>query len=234
MRITWINAGVLQLIDFDASVSESHTSSSSVTSHPVEKGSNISDHVHHEPQKIAIQAMVSDTPIRQPGSHMGTNRGVVAALVLTQARALVPKIGGSNLIGTVLRQSFAPTPTATVLQFAEPVNRVRAVYNELTNLERNGTLVTIETSLVKYEDMVLQNITTPRDVDNSNAVTFQFDAVKIRQVSTSTVEVTSIVKKKKKKGDQSKEKVEPEGKKKSIAAKAADLLAKFSSNLGGS
>lgn len=55
----------------DASVSETHTSSANITSHPVEQGANITDHVHREPDSITIQGVISNTPTRFPEGVVG-------------------------------------------------------------------------------------------------------------------------------------------------------------------
>lgn len=55
----------------DASVSETHTSSASITSHPVESGANITDHVHREPDSITIQGVISNTSTAFPQGVVG-------------------------------------------------------------------------------------------------------------------------------------------------------------------
>ncbi len=47
----------------DATLSEVHTKTNIVTSHPVEDGSVISDHIQRQPEKIEITGLVSDSPI---------------------------------------------------------------------------------------------------------------------------------------------------------------------------
>lgn len=50
----------------DASVSEVHTTSSTITDHPVETGANITDHVHKNPDTLVITGIVTNTPTRFP------------------------------------------------------------------------------------------------------------------------------------------------------------------------
>lgn len=49
----------------DAAISESHERSASVTKHPVEKGSDFSDHIKLENDVLSVEGIVSDTPIGQ-------------------------------------------------------------------------------------------------------------------------------------------------------------------------
>jgi len=51
------------LVNFDASVSETHTKRNSVPQHPVESGKNVSDHIRQEPDEISINGIVTDHPI---------------------------------------------------------------------------------------------------------------------------------------------------------------------------
>jgi hypothetical protein len=50
-------------LTLDASISESHESTNDVTTHPIESGALITDHVIKKPQTIRIEGIVSNTPI---------------------------------------------------------------------------------------------------------------------------------------------------------------------------
>ena len=52
--------GVLQ---FDASLTETHVDEAEVTSHPVEGGSENSDHIRKLPNKIDINGIITNTPL---------------------------------------------------------------------------------------------------------------------------------------------------------------------------
>lgn len=60
----------------DAALSEDHTFDSEVTTHPVERGSNITDHIRKLPISVTIEGIVSDTPV----GRAGVVRSGVAAL----------------------------------------------------------------------------------------------------------------------------------------------------------
>lgn len=51
------------LVQFDASLTETHTKRNTIPSHPVESGTNISDHIRQEPDEITLQGVVTDHPI---------------------------------------------------------------------------------------------------------------------------------------------------------------------------
>lgn len=52
-----------QVITFDATISEIHSASAEVTSHPVEKGIDITDHIRRMPDELNITGIVTDTPL---------------------------------------------------------------------------------------------------------------------------------------------------------------------------
>jgi hypothetical protein len=51
------------IAELDASLSETHSMSAEVTNHPVEEGSEISDHIRKQPDSIQISGVVSNTPL---------------------------------------------------------------------------------------------------------------------------------------------------------------------------
>lgn len=50
-------------IEFDATLSETHVGNAEVTRHPVEVGSDISDHVRRLPEQVTLNGIVTNTPI---------------------------------------------------------------------------------------------------------------------------------------------------------------------------
>jgi len=54
---------IVGVVQFDASLSESHVSTISATSHAIEEGSEITDHIFKNPEQIEITGVVTNTPI---------------------------------------------------------------------------------------------------------------------------------------------------------------------------
>ncbi len=52
-----------QFIEFEATISASHQGSATITKHPVEAGSNVTDHIRTEPDTLNLDVVVSDTPL---------------------------------------------------------------------------------------------------------------------------------------------------------------------------
>ena len=62
------------LLTLDASVNETHSNEAEITEHPVETGSNITDHVRRRPETLEIEGVVSNKPIAVLASQ--TQRGI--------------------------------------------------------------------------------------------------------------------------------------------------------------
>ena len=97
-------------IVLDASVSETHTASSTITDHPVEKGANIADHVRRQPDSIVINGVISNTSTMFPNNIPGVAAIKTIANVLsnvsidtaqTSYLALKELLNGKELITIV-------------------------------------------------------------------------------------------------------------------------------------
>lgn len=51
------------LVQFDASLTETHNKEVEVTDHPVEEGADITDHIRPVPESVDINGMVTNTPL---------------------------------------------------------------------------------------------------------------------------------------------------------------------------
>ena len=56
------DSGETEILAFDAVVSLSPEDSVTITDHPVEQGSNITDHARDEPERLSIEGIVSTVP----------------------------------------------------------------------------------------------------------------------------------------------------------------------------
>jgi hypothetical protein len=74
----------LDTITLDAVLTESHSSDSEITDHPVEKGVDVSDHVRPKPVSVKLDCVISDDVIDlagQKSSHVeGRSRDIYAKI----------------------------------------------------------------------------------------------------------------------------------------------------------
>ena len=65
----------LPYIEWDASENESHSYGSTVTEHPVERGTDVTDHVIHKPARLTLRLLQTNHPIyKNPNYDIGTDR----------------------------------------------------------------------------------------------------------------------------------------------------------------
>lgn len=137
----------------DASPSEQHVGANTITDHPVEEGANISDHSRPEPDRVQIEAVVSNTPIT-PSQQLRTIQS--GSVQFSSTSQVDVKIGATD-------------------------GYAQAAYDTLRQLKDDGVLVTVVTSLRTYYSMAIESITVPRTAANFDALVFsiQFKAIRV-------------------------------------------------------
>jgi hypothetical protein len=178
-----------RLVELEVATAETHTSSAEVSQHPVERGADISDHVRPGQDRLTIEAFVSNTPIRTPATNAGGATGEVRQLDLGQVTRL-DIAQGARFPQTAESGERSEQLQASVLQFDQPFDRVRDVYEEIRSIIATKRVVKLETSLRDYEDMILTNLSVPRTVEDGDGISFTFDATHISVVQSGTVAVT--------------------------------------------
>ncbi len=225
LAISYSAGGALAVIEFDATISETHLAGNEITEHPVEKGVNVTDHVRPRVDRITLDVVVTNAPTRVPRTNMGGATGGVTGLDLVvptngDLPIAIPGIGAALKGAGVFRGT--QVVQAQVLQF-DSFDRVADVYHELKNLQETATLVTITTSLVEYENFVFENLSAPRQAGEGDSIHFQIDAKHLRFVTAKTVPAPAspVGVKKTNKGSQP---TKDAGPKSSLALKGAQAL----------
>lgn len=164
------------VLSFDASLNEQHGGQAQVSEHPVEKGPNITDNVRPLPRRVSLEAMVSNTPIyKDVPASSNANPGNEQATI--ESVTIQPPLG--------LPRS---TQKMTALAFDDEFNRVRDVYNSLVVAYQAGALITVITTLQDYDNMVIVNLSVPRNAQNSNASVFTIDMQQLVLVEVNAVD----------------------------------------------
>lgn len=150
----------------DCVLSESHKAEVEVTSHPVEKGADITDHARQKPREVTITAIISETPV-----------------TLSQQRRVIKSDG--TRIETLVAQ---PIPLNSD-------QYVGAALAKLDRLLATKELVTLVTALRSYKDMMLTSLTIPKDPKTGMALNFTAVFREIRFAVIRTTEAqTKVVK----------------------------------------
>lgn len=144
-------------------ISRTHESTSTPTDHPVEDGADVTDHIKLEPDKLAVEAFVSNSLYQADTTNMDGARETPTAIDLP---------GGKS---------------ATVVGFSSTFNRVSSVYEELRNMQAARTVCVVQTPLRRHSDMCLTRLSAP--VTNSDGIRFSLELRYIRLVQTETASV---------------------------------------------
>lgn len=149
-------AGVMQTIAL-MDLEPTHEMESTPTDHPVESGSDITDHVRLELRPFSARCLITNSLYEAAESHMGA---------ATPTTIAIPTGGGS----------FA------VYGFTEAVDRVQLVYTALKELRASRTPCTIVTNLERYESMIIKRLSFPENA--TDAIELTIEAREIQIVTT--------------------------------------------------
>ena len=154
----------------DCTVTETHTATSTVTEHPVESGSNITDHIRPDPVQLSITGIVSDTPI---GSKQ-VQRAV--------------SVGGASV------QVTQQEPPSSATGFG------RSAWAKLDAIRTAAKPVKVVTRDKTYDSMALVSLSVPKESKTGGALYFtaQFKQIRIVYNRTTKVVVAKATKSHKK------------------------------------
>lgn len=179
-------------IFLDASIDEGHSMTAQATSHPVETGSNISDHVHTDPRMVRIDGLITNHPIDLPGSHAAGVQIADKEFEWTEQ----PSIGGVQLggpgviggiVGGVVSAVGADVHKGSAKGFEPSFDRVQDVWKEFEAIHNEGRVVDIVTTLHVYHNMVIESLDVQRNAASGNSLPFVATAKQILIVETGVV-----------------------------------------------
>ncbi len=145
-------------IVLDCSVSEQHQADVDVTDSPVERGANISDHARPKPETLTLEGLITNAPLSRDPLSPST----------------AESLAGSIDTGFISRAQGDPT-------------RAVSAYQDLRDLKDAGELIEVVTSLRSYSDMVLTNLSVPRDAKTGECLKFTATFKQIRVVENKKV-----------------------------------------------
>jgi hypothetical protein len=153
---------------FDDILSTNTQESITITSHPVQSGANISDHAFRNPTKISMEIMMSDVMAsRVPGQFASGGNSVTRLL------------GMAGVPGSILGM-FGGGADAT---------KSISAYQRLVELQRMRLPFSVKTRLGYYNNMLIESIDTPDDVNTLSGLkcTINMREILVAQVATEKV-----------------------------------------------
>lgn len=170
------------LVQFDAMITSTHTTTATPTMFPVEDGASISDHIIRQPLELQMSCIASDDP-------MGGKQKLKREVATVAASAIAPPLG-------VMVANTAFSIWQTHQQSDKPS---MAAYKTLVMLQ-NGNInadpptppavFMVKTRLGDFYNMVIKSIGVPRDKDMGNALLFNMTLQQITIVESQTLEVS--------------------------------------------
>lgn len=189
MKLLYLVGSEFREVYFDATVKLAPTHTSTPTRSPVVSGVRVTDHVDTQPDTLACEVHVSNTPVRNPGVD-GAQGFVESVKIDTTGRTLTKSatVSQSGNVQAAEYADTASTVSASVLKFGAEFDRVQAVYETLDRLRRDATIFTVETKHRVYDSMVISLLEAPRDASTGEGITFALNFEEVRLVSVQYVE----------------------------------------------
>lgn len=175
-RIQQLNSRkqAFDVLVIDATMQETHSAASEVTEHPVEVGSDITDHIRPKPIEVRIDGIITNAPLQTDALSLALGASPLApGLALANAAALA-------LIG---KAEFT-----------------KDAFNTLRRIRDNGVLVVLNTAYEAYENMAMTDLQIVRDQNTGDALHFTatfrqiviVDAAKLENLPTLAQDASDI------------------------------------------
>ena len=150
-----------------------------LTEHPVEEGSDITDHIRVKNIKLQMSGVASETPINLAASLQGLTSSI--------AGAIGAKLGGQ--LGASVGAAAGGFGAALLKQSQSPADEMREFLIRLLESRKTFTLWTPQK---RYDDLVLTNVTFPKDQSTGRALRFSAQMRQIRIVKSQVVRLDNV------------------------------------------
>lgn len=178
----------LDMLELDASISESHEATAQLSQSEVEDGSSVTDNVTLLPIKLTLEGVVSKTPLGFAG--------LIGSGVTAVAGAVGGALGGSGTAaGAIATTGIASLGglVASAVGASGPNSREPAdVWDYLLELRNRRIPFDVVTALKLYESMVLTSVSVPRSIQTVGVLRFQATLEQVKIVKASTIDLGSL------------------------------------------
>lgn len=173
----------VNVIEFDASLSESHDREADVSQNAIEDGTSISDNVNLKPRKLSMKALISDAPVSLIGSAVGLGISSATQLATTQAKGVL-----GQAIGTAAGIALGSIAGLITGSPRDP----KKVWEELEKIWARREPFTVVTALQRYEKMVISKLSAPRSAMIGKGLEFDVTLEEVTIVSSSIIKVAAF------------------------------------------
>lgn len=217
------NGTEVEVISFDAVLSEAHEDTAFVSAFTVEKGSDISDHVRPENSQIALEVFLTNQPIQNIDAD-DTEQGAVTTKKLSLRPSPIPP-PNRLLESFAFLSTFGPKQdSVNVYAFETPFERVNETYSKLVSVLQSGQVCTLLTSVREYSNLVLNGVSAPKDTP-TDSLRVRLSFTQISNAASDTVDARPKPKiKRKNRGKQVPKPAESPEQKKSLLRSIKDSI----------
>lgn len=192
-----VGSGDQQLLMIDCTLFEEARFEAELTSHPVEVGGDITDHIVVKPRRFELEGLVSQEPLQLASAYSENgllggipgilNQGLQAAGAATGAVA--QRFGLGSRIGGLATALGGVAGNALIGLSQNPAEETRKI---LIQYLENKTVFRIVTSNFRYENLVFTSISFPRDPQLGKALRFRASMMEIRFATSKVIEVKPV------------------------------------------
>lgn len=170
--ITWTDAaGATGALEIDATKTRGFEDAAEVTEFPVESGSAITDHIRPLNGTLALEGVISNTPLVVPSTQM---QGITAA------PGAVTLVGGDG------------KARATMLQWSGVFDRKKVCDGILAGLVNSATPVMVTTPLRTTENIAITRYKVEETSDTGDALSFAMDFKRLHIATTARAPVPAV------------------------------------------
>lgn len=179
--------GKTAAIILDAMVKEDYTADADPTTHPIEDGADITDHVILRPRILSIEGVVTETPFNVLDNLVNAAIATVGSSI---GSSISKRVGGGTFgtVATSRTVGLAGKSIAGLLK-SETDNRLNVLIQELKAARDSRVPVTIVTGLTQYENFLLRSFTVSRDQTTGKSIRVSLSFQEIIKAAAKLVRV---------------------------------------------
>lgn len=176
-----IPQGSIADIEIQATFEESYTDTLQVTSHPVQTGANITDHSY---------VMMPEYVIRCGWSNSGQGvQSAISSTISSVTNAVQSAQAGFGLVTGAQNSSASASFAGGAILTGDYVG---SIYAKLLNLQQQGQVFDVMTSIRLYQNMLMTSLRLTRDQTTSQALMVTATCRQVLIVSTASASLPPI------------------------------------------
>ena len=172
---------VIDLLEIDATIRETHSYTATPTENPIEDGSVITDHVNISPKELQLECIITNKPLSFRSALIGNAAGLVGGVV--------GRASQNNIAAAIATGGLATLGNKLATTESNENTRVKLAIDKLQAAWEGASPLSVENALTVYRNMVITNMTFNRNVSTADSLFFNLTLKEIRFVSSKVIRV---------------------------------------------